>query len=401
MKVLLKFFAGIFIIILMGMAALMIDATPGSAGSAERKLVERARTALGVEAATSSALEMDGQKAILTGEAASAEARNAIIERVAHADGAGGLLLGGVTAIDASRLTVAQPSQIASPFVFVAELDDGVLSFSGAVPDQATRDAIYRSARDLFQEATINSDLEIAAGAPVETTIWANAAEASLHALSYLQSGRLSAEDSVFTLAGEAVDETRAAAAKSLVDDLPIAISGAAEIAVAAPPQTIEDLILRSVDRGQEPSPSSAVTESEEDAAVTADTAPATPAPAGCLSALQDIIDARRIGFSSARADIDNASRDHLREISAALNDCPAARLNITGHTDSSGNPARNRQLSGYRADAVRAFLISVGAPADRLSASGAGSAEPLTSNTTPAGRARNRRIEIEVIPSE
>lgn len=117
-----------------------------------------------------------------------------------------------------------------------------------------------------------------------------------------------------------------------------------------------------------------------------------------CASRLNTVIEARRIGFASASADIDNPSRQQLREIAAIMAECPDTSLQITGHTDNSGNTSRNRQLSNRRAEAVRTFLTSVGAPADRLSASGVGSSQPLVSNETPAGREQNRRIEIEVV---
>lgn len=80
---------------------------------------------------------------------------------------------------------------------------------------------------------------------------------------------------------------------------------------------------------------------------------------------------------------------------------CPDVRISVTGHTDSSGSAARNRQLSAYRADAVRAYLISLGVEANRVTARGAGSSEPLASNASAAGRERNRRIEIGVVSGD
>jgi outer membrane protein OmpA-like peptidoglycan-associated protein len=126
------------------------------------------------------------------------------------------------------------------------------------------------------------------------------------------------------------------------------------------------------------------------------------PAPDDtCLTELQTAADRRRIGFTSARAEIDAPSREQLTEIAGVLMRCPDVRLAVTGHTDSSGSASRNRQLSAYRADAVRAYLISLGVGADRVSARGAGSSEPLASNATPVGRERNRRIDIEIVSGE
>jgi peptidoglycan-binding protein ArfA len=70
----------------------------------------------------------------------------------------------------------------------------------------------------------------------------------------------------------------------------------------------------------------------------------------------------------------------------------------VAGYTDDTGSDAANERLSEERADAVRAFLISAGVPADRLTARGYGAADPVASNTTPAGRALNRRVVLRRI---
>ncbi|WP_375210616.1 OmpA family protein [Hyphococcus sp.] len=408
MNAVLKFFLGLLAVALLGVAAMTVEGTPGSADSAREKLLEKAQDALAAEKAGWAAVRLDGQKAVLTGEAPSEEARASLIAAVATAGGPGGLLSGGVTAVDASGLIVSPPLPRADPFIFIAEREGGVLSFSGAVPDQTTRDAIYRLATDLFPEAEISGALEIAAGAPASPERWLEAAAASLRALSHLRKGVAEASDGVFALTGEAQDEARAAAARSLMQDFPAGLEGDAEITIRRPPSTIEDIISQaeeeavateSASPAVEQQPEAAADEEAEAGDETQTTAADDAAPEDdCADRIGDILSARRIGFNSARADIDNRSREQLREIAALLADCPGVRLEVTGHTDSSGNTSRNRQLSGYRADAVRAFLISVGAPANRISARGVGSSEPIASNATPAGREQNRRIEMEVI---
>ncbi|MEO1135459.1 MAG: OmpA family protein [Pseudomonadota bacterium] len=397
MKAIFKLCAGLFAVVLIGSAALFLENVPGSAGSVEQKLADGVQTAIGVEAASTTNVEIDGQKAILTGAAPSAQERDQIVERVTRSSGAGGMMLGGVTAIDASGLSVSPQAPIASPFTFSAERGDVALSFSGYVPDQETRDTLFTLARELMPQITVAGDLDVARGAPVEADAWASAATASLRALSYLRSGAIAAEDTLFTLSGEAENETRATAARALVEDMSAGLTGAAEITILTPPESMEDLITRALEDDEQALASSDEMGVSETAPINAEAA----GPPACVATLQSYIDSRRIGFLSARADIDNPSRNQLRQIAAALNNCPRTRLEITGHTDSSGNPARNRQLSGYRADAVRAFLISVGAPAGRLSARGVGASEPLTSNATPAGRERNRRIDIEIVSAE
>jgi len=76
-------------------------------------------------------------------------------------------------------------------------------------------------------------------------------------------------------------------------------------------------------------------------------------------------------------------------------------RLEVRGHTDDSGDEAKNQALSEARAQAVVDLLVSLGVDRGRLSAQGLGASEPLAPNITPANRAKNRRVELAVAPSE
>ena len=78
----------------------------------------------------------------------------------------------------------------------------------------------------------------------------------------------------------------------------------------------------------------------------------------------------------------------------------PAVQVRIVGHTDASGDDQRNLELSGRRAEAVRAYLADrFDLPESRLLAEGKGELEPIASNETAAGRQANRRVEIYVRP--
>ena len=72
--------------------------------------------------------------------------------------------------------------------------------------------------------------------------------------------------------------------------------------------------------------------------------------------------------------------------------------IEVAGYTDSSGAASYNQQLSQRRAEAVRSYLVANGIAAGRLSARGYGEADPVADNTTPAGRARNRRVMLRVL---
>jgi outer membrane protein OmpA-like peptidoglycan-associated protein len=69
----------------------------------------------------------------------------------------------------------------------------------------------------------------------------------------------------------------------------------------------------------------------------------------------------------------------------------------VEGYTDSYGDPVYNRQLSKYRADMVKNYLIGHGVEAANISASGRGPENPIKSNSTSEGRKQNRRVEIQV----
>ncbi|TSE23412.1 Outer membrane protein A [Tepidimonas aquatica] len=68
------------------------------------------------------------------------------------------------------------------------------------------------------------------------------------------------------------------------------------------------------------------------------------------------------------------------------------------GHTDSVGSEAYNERLSLRRAEAVKAYLVSKGIPADKVRTEGRGEREPVADNATPEGRAKNRRVEVTII---
>src|SRR5205085_2649433 len=78
-------------------------------------------------------------------------------------------------------------------------------------------------------------------------------------------------------------------------------------------------------------------------------------------------------------------------------NDYPDAKVEVAGHTDNSGDPGYNKDLSKRRAKAVMGYLVEHGVGAGRLTAEGYGSEQPVAGNDTAIGRAKNRRVELRV----
>lgn len=101
------------------------------------------------------------------------------------------------------------------------------------------------------------------------------------------------------------------------------------------------------------------------------------------------------IEFDTALARLREEATPVLEQLLALLRTDPNSRFRIEGHTDAAGPAAINEKLSADRAASVMAWLIARGIPASRLTPVGLGSSKPLEPNTTAAGRARNRRVEL------
>jgi OOP family OmpA-OmpF porin len=92
------------------------------------------------------------------------------------------------------------------------------------------------------------------------------------------------------------------------------------------------------------------------------------------------------------------AGKAKLEDLVSKLKGTDIEVVVATGHTDWTGTDAYNLKLSMRRANAVKAFLVSKGLPADRVFTEGKGESKPVASNRTSEGRAKNRRVEVEVV---
>lgn len=127
----------------------------------------------------------------------------------------------------------------------------------------------------------------------------------------------------------------------------------------------------------------------------------AAPAPVGYQKVVvtKDRLELReKLFFSWNRAEIKPTSDAILDEVVKVLQDHPAIKLRIEGHTDTSGNAQHNHRLSQRRAESVVANLVSKGIERGRISAKGFGPTMPLEPNDTAEGRERNRRVEFVVL---
>ena len=108
----------------------------------------------------------------------------------------------------------------------------------------------------------------------------------------------------------------------------------------------------------------------------------------------QDLLFA--VDSASVRPDL----RADLSTVASSLLRYPNSRIEVIGHTDNTGSAAYNQDLSQRRAVAVASVLRENGVPSNRIVAVGRGEDQPIASNLTPEGRAKNRRVEIIIRPT-
>jgi len=101
------------------------------------------------------------------------------------------------------------------------------------------------------------------------------------------------------------------------------------------------------------------------------------------------------INFDFNKATIRPESMGTLNMIVSILKDNPELKFEIGGYTDSDGDDQYNLKLSEQRAKSVLDQLVSMGVDASRLSSKGYGESKPISDNTTPEGKANNRRVEF------
>lgn len=101
------------------------------------------------------------------------------------------------------------------------------------------------------------------------------------------------------------------------------------------------------------------------------------------------------ISFDTGRADIKPNLRPILDQFATGLSGQPNTEVRIIGHTDNTGSDATNDALSVQRAQSARQYLAARGVDPNRIVIAGRGEREPIADNSSEAGRARNRRVEI------
>jgi len=106
----------------------------------------------------------------------------------------------------------------------------------------------------------------------------------------------------------------------------------------------------------------------------------------------------KNVNFNTGTADLTDESLVILNMVSTILLENPKLQIEISGHTDNDGQASKNLSLSKARAKSVETYLLSKGAKPAQMKALGFGQTKPIATNTTPEGKAENRRVEFKVL---
>ncbi len=317
------------------------------------------------------------------------------------------------------------PSPPAAPqaYVTTARIEGGQIELTGNVPSEDERIALVAATRGRFPDLSVKDSLDVKPGAGDG---WRACLLAGISGLGRLTTGDLTLSDGTVAVKGVTDDDE---VAKVLAADVKGAASRDCETVVqvtstgekqaAARQRAEEEARLAAEAKAKEEEQQRLAAEmearrkaEEEAAAKAAADAQAAAARAEddarlaaaraeadrCEKLIGAAVAKGVINFQRADATLDPKSKPTLDELAKIVNQCPAFKISVEGHTDSEGIPERNNPLSERRAKAVSDYLTAAGVDASRLSTVGYGAERPIAENETAAGRAKNRRIEFKVI---
>jgi outer membrane protein OmpA-like peptidoglycan-associated protein len=359
---------------------------PGGAPRLEFRLATEARDALADQGQDDWAyVDMDGRTAILSGVAPNEAALAIALEAVK-----GSVWGGGVARV----VNETDLRMVAAPYTFEARLEGERLTLKGYAPDRAARDAIGARAAQAFAGNVDASGVEIASGAP-DGSDWLGAVDFAVAQLVRLREGVLTIEDAQMRIVGAANSHQVGAEVARQLRQAPSPFEGRAEI--ESPEPTTPEEAGEALEDAAPEGGSAAVALPARPATVPSTLSGATGSEA-CQSEIDGLLTADSFRFRFNNAAVSAASGPLLDSIAEVARRCGRVGLTIAGHTDTSGDPNFNIYLSEQRARAVRDELIGRGVDPASLTAHGFGDAQPMADNATAAGRALNRRIEIDVI---
>ncbi|WP_418003570.1 OmpA family protein [Mycobacterium sp. PDNC021] len=278
-------------------------------------------------------------------------------------------------AASAAAPAPAQPELTSAPFALTR--DGNTITLTGSLASTRSKSELAAAVKAQWLNATLNDKTNVVdgAGTPDMSVIGT-----VLSTADQIPDFGLSIDGATITLMGTA-------------PNLDVAGEVQSAAALAFPGAKLANNI-------QIPAPGGPVAPSVQ--APTSAPAPApAPAPTGgsCAKVQADITEMLRtpISFVTGGSQMTSESRKVLQQVADKIKGCPNGAVTVVGYTDNEGSDAVNLKLSDTRAKAVAAALVSNGVLASKMTARGAGSANPIADNSTAEGRAKNRRVEITV----
>ena len=319
-------------------------------------------------------VEMDGQRAILSGTAPSELDRDDVIETAKRAAGPGGALWGGITKVDGDRIKVSQPQKPYSWFAKSGEKNRA--SLRGFVPSQNFKRLIATEARKLFPLGIEDHSI-VASGQP--TGDWLNTVLLGLRQLKALEDGEIQFEDGRITVLGLVRSESVKSQIETEIGAVKRPFEGRVDVSIVD---------ARNAAAPEEP------TSGEPETEVTVQRLPA----ADCQKLIDQAMRSNVIYFDEGSSKIGKSGAKALDGLAQTALQCPDLKLKISGHTDGSTLEANATDLSRNRAHAASKALGLKGVSADRLVAIGVGATQP-DPDAAIDELSRNRRVEFSVIP--
>ena len=312
-----------------------IAASPAFGAATEFALAQLARLSIGQASLAGPALS-------LTGIAALPQAKQAVDSAM------NGTLPG--------EARLAQVGIVVRPYMLEMQSDRSGIVLNGLVPDQASRTDLLNAAEAAGFRGKIRDDLIVSGGSPAN---FAAAARAALANLLRLDLGTVRIDDLAITLQGMSCqDSIRQEVETGSRSGLPSGYAGSGQVSLR---QT---------------------------------------GCASCQLAIDAAIGDRSILFEQASSSLadDPGSKAVLDDVSKVLKTCPNERVTVEGHTNSDGDPERNKRLSEARAKAVIQDLVSRGLPAANFNAVGYGPDRPLIPHGSDEAREKNRRVKFTIV---
>lgn len=339
------------------------------APSISQDISERTKASLDTAGYSSvNVTRVDGLHVLLTGVLPSKEQGDAVIALVEKVHG--------VRSIDAEFVygegTIAAPVESGAQAVaataniatipnlapqkpnFSAAHDGKIITISGTVTDASTRASLIGAARRTFTDQRVVDELVEISGMPAN---WSEQLKQGMTALALLKSGKLDISPSYLSLVGSAQTSQAQQDARQQINRMSNA-QQRVRLDVAV-------LSANSVDAN------------------------------ACQSALDRLLASNTIQFNIGSDIISVDSYPLLEELADAIARCENVKVEVQGHTDSSGDAGTNQRLSELRAQSVVNYLLDEGIEGAKLNAVGWGATQPVGDNHTARGRALNRRIEF------